>query len=210
MSFKYENLQYGGFKSCGEYDIPIIEPVYIGECPEMIGFNYAKTATNSSGKGVHFFLDDYQFSRLWLRPSNYLNLLQSFELVFSPDFSLYTDFPKAMQIYNHYRKHFLAAYWQKNGITVVPTISWSDEESFDWCFDGEPRCGTVAISSVGTQRNKESKRLFLNGYDEMLKRLQPETVIFYGKIPNECRGNIIRIRAFQEKWRETRTDVFMC
>ena len=49
--------------------------------------------------------------------------------------------PFAMQIYNQYRKHWLAAYWQLNGITVYPTISWSDENSYEWCFDGEPRGG---------------------------------------------------------------------
>lgn len=124
----------------------------------------------------------------------------------SPDFSLYSDFPKALQIYNHYRKHWLGAYWQLNGIEVIPTICWSDESSFEWCFDGEPQGGTVAVSSVGTQLNKQSKQLFLNGYNEMIKRLQPETVIFYGKVPDECMGNIVRIRAFQDKWKEAKVN----
>lgn len=93
-----------------------------------------------------------------------------------------------------------------NGIEVIPTICWSDEESFEWCFDGEPQGGTVAVSSVGTQRNKQSKQLFINGYNEMIKRLQPETVIFYGNVPDECMGNIVRIRAFQDKWKEAKVN----
>lgn len=93
-----------------------------------------------------------------------------------------------------------------HGIKVIPTISWSDESSFEWCFDGEPVGGTVAISSVGTQNNKTAKELFLNGYNEMMKRLEPETVIFYGTIPQECYGNIVRVKAFQEKFREVRID----
>ena len=36
---------------------------------------------------------------------------------------------------------------------MIPSISWSDEHSFDWCFDGDPVRGTVAVSSVGTQMN---------------------------------------------------------
>lgn len=93
-----------------------------------------------------------------------------------------------------------------HGIKVIPTISWSDESSFEWCFDGEPVGGTVAVSSVGTQNNKTAKELFLNGYNEMMKRLEPETVIFYGTIPQECYGNIIRVKAFQEKFREAKID----
>lgn len=81
-----------------------------------------------------------------------------------------------------------------HGMTVYPTISWSDEHSYDWCFDGEPVGGVVAVSSVGTQQNKESKRLFLRGYEEMMKRLSPEWVIFYGKVPEECDWNVIRVK----------------
>lgn len=81
-----------------------------------------------------------------------------------------------------------------HGMTVYPTISWSDEWSYDWCFDGEPVGGVVAVSSVGTQQNKESKRLFLRGYEEMMKRLSPEWVIFYGKVPEECDWNVIRVK----------------
>ena len=125
---------------------------------------------------------------------------RSFEAAF--DFSTYTDMPLAMQIYNHYRKHWLAAYWQLHGMTVYPTISWSDERSYDWCLDGEPVGGIVAVSSVGTQQSKESKRLFLRGYEEMMKRLNPSWVIFYGKVPQECDWNIIRVPPFVEQVRE--------
>ena len=153
-----------------------------------------------------FFLDDYQFERLWRYPMNYIDLLQEFEFILTPDFSLYTDYPKALQIYNHWRKHWLGALWQAYGMTVIPTISWSDRESFSWCFDGTPVGGTVAVSSVGSQRSAESKSLFLDGWNEMLDRVKPETVIFYGDVPKECVGNIIRIRAFHDKFREVKLD----
>ena len=54
--------------------------------------------------------------------------------------------------------------------------------------------GIVAVSSVGTQANAESKRLFLRGYEEMMKRLSPEWVIFYGRVPEECDWNVIRVK----------------
>ena len=105
-------------------------------------------------------------------------------------------------LYNHYRKHWLGAYWQANGINVIPTISWSGKESFDWCFDGEPIGGCVAVSSVGTQINKDTARLFAVGYAEMLARLQPKMIFFYGIIPDGCDGNIFPLTAFQEKFRK--------
>ena len=194
----YENLQKRIFDGVGQYGIPQIKPVRYKEC-EWLGFNYARSEKDRAGKGVHFFLDDYQFNSVWQTPDKYLDMFRQFSHVMSPDFSTYTDFPKAIQIYNHYRKHWLGAYWQGNGITVIPTISWSDESSFDWCFDGEPVGGAVAVSSVGTQMNTTARALFLAGYKEMLKRLQPSQILFYGSIPPECGGGrIVPILTFQD------------
>ena len=200
-----ENLNVAQFETDGKYHIPILEPCKFASC-EFVGFNFAKSAKNKADKGLHFFVDDYQFERLWRRPEQYMGLLSEFQIVMTPDFSLYTDWPKAIQIYNHYRKHWLGAYWQSLGLQVIPTIAWSDNESFDWCFDGTPKGATVAVSSVGTQNNNTSKRLFLAGWHQMMDRLQPETVIFYGNIPDECKGNIIRVKAFSEKFREAKVN----
>lgn len=196
----YENLNKYIFDGAGTFDIPCPFPENI-TADDFIGFNFAKTCKQPHSKGVHFFVDDYQFTRIWSNPDKYLEMLRKFKVVCTPDFSTYTDFPAAVQIYNHYRKHWLGAYWQSNGISVIPTISWSDKSSFEWCFDGEPIGGVVAVSSVGTQKNKDSRRLFIDGYNEMLIRLQPSLIYFYGNIPEECKGNTVRIAAYQEKFR---------
>lgn len=96
--------------------------------------------------------------------------------------------------------------WQNLGYKVIPTVAWSDMDSFEWCFDGYPKGGTVAASSIGTQKSDETKQAFLNGWNEMLRRLEPETVIFYGNVPKECNANIVRIKAFQEKFKEVKAD----
>ena len=79
---------------------------------------------------------------------------------------------------------------------MIPSICWSDEASFDWCFDGEPVGGTVAVSSVGTQKNPEARILFLSGYREMMERLKPSKVIFFGDAPEGCEGNLERHSAY--------------
>jgi len=201
----YENIQKKRFKGVGIYEIPKIQPQEYDYC-EWIGFNYAGRTKNREAKGIHFFLDDYQFIRLWNNIDAYLAMLKQFKYIMSPDFSLYTDFPRSLQIYNQYRKHWLAAYMQMHGLRVIPTICWSVKDSFEWCFDGEPVHGTVAVSSIGTQMNQEKGKLFLDGYNEMLSRLQPEKILFYGRVPEECRGNIVRIKSFCEKWNEVQCD----
>ena len=198
----YENLERRIFDGVGAYGIPQLVPIdYEGGC-EFVGFNNAASCKARGDKGVHFFIDDYQFNRLWTNIDRYVPMLQQFRYVMTPDFSTYTDFPKAIQIYNHYRKHWVGAYLQEAGIRVIPTISWSTPDSFEWCFAGEPAGGTVAVSSVGCMNGQEKKALFRAGYAEMMNRLHPEKIIFYGDVPPECSGDIVRIRAYQEKFKE--------
>ena len=183
-------LELGAFEKAGEYDIPILRPVHLDKRLEWVRFNHAPQIKQREQYGVQFFIDDYLFQRAWNDPPRYAFLLKQFHAAMTPDFSMFLDYPRAVQIYNHWRKHQLGAYWQQMGVTVVPTIGWVDRSSFSWCFDGEPVGGTVAVSSVGTQKSADSKRMFLEGYDEMLSRLRPERILFFGDVPDGCLGNI--------------------
>ena len=192
-----ENIRKWNFFSKNKWNIPNIKGIdQFDENVQFIGFNYAKTCEKQqkTNFGVHFFLDDYQFERLWNRPDKYIQLLLKFKYVLSPDFSMYTDYPKAMQMWKHYQKHWLGAYMELFGIKVIPTIGWSDKENFKWCFDGEPKNSIVAVSSIGTQRNEESRRAFLDGYNKMVEVLKPTTILFWGNIPSELdKTNIIEM-----------------
>lgn len=200
-SIAYENLNRRIFGGVGKYGIPQIYPEsFEGEC-EFVGFNYARGNCRApENKAVHFFLDDYQFDGLWRNVNRYVDKLAKFRYVLTPDFSTYTDFPLAIQIYNHYRKHWVGAYLQEHGCRVIPTISWSTQDSYDWCFDGEPEGGAVAVSSVGCIKSKAAKELFISGYNAMVERLHPESIIFYGIVPTECKGNLVRVERFTDKF----------
>lgn len=154
----YENLQRVMFAGGGPLGIPPLEPTPAPEGkPEWISFNFMRGDAEPEKHGLHFFIDDYQFIRLWDNPDAYLDKLKQYQAVCTPDFSLYTDFPLAVQQFNHFRKHWLGAYWQMHGIQVIPTICWSDTASFDWCFDGEPTNSCVAVSSVAAHRTARQR-----------------------------------------------------
>ncbi len=207
MSYKreIENTTKGIFVGDGKWDIPKtigVTDLDIREWQEtkggvMTGFNYCKSylakQMDTSEIGVHFFLDDYQFERVWLRPSLYVDMLKNFKFLLSPDFSLYTDHPKAVQMYNHYKKQWMSAYWEQQGMQVIPTICWSDSNSFKWCFDGVPRNSIVAVSTKGTQIDTTAKERFYAGYYQMLKRLEPKQILLFGKTPGGLDGHIVEM-----------------
>lgn len=67
MNSAYNNLNIMNFYGVGDYNIP---PIFKNEIKfdNFIGFNFAKTCKNPSENAIHFFLDDYQFERVWEMP----------------------------------------------------------------------------------------------------------------------------------------------
>lgn len=191
----YLNCEKRIFSGTGPYDFPTMEPVNIDVADtEVIGFNYAIGCKHPEDKICHFYLDDYQFERVWNDPNRYVPILKRFKAVLAPDFSMYTDFPKAVQIFNNYRKQWCAAYWQERGVTVIPTIGWSTEDSFEWCFDGVPKHSLVYISTVGGFRNHEdNKGAWLAGYEKCLEVLDPSEILLFGKDFPEIRRHGIMV-----------------
>lgn len=177
----YNQENFGKYEPLlvGKYGIPAINAVFSAPKVEK-WVDFRDKNAIPANNGLHFFIDDYRFADVWNHPDRHIDKLRRYVAVLSPDFSMYMDMPRAMQIYQHYRKQWLSAYWQMLGINVIPTIAWSDRESFEFCFDGVPRGGVVAVSSVGCMKRTEAKSAFLEGYAEMMRRVEPCAVLYYG------------------------------
>ena len=80
--------------------------------------------------------------------------------------------------------------YQQCGITVIPTVSWGLPQSYHFCFNGIEEGSVVAVSTVGVRTEKD---FFLQGYNELLRRIKPSAVICYGKPFEEMQGKIITV-----------------
>lgn len=95
----------------------------------------------------------------------------------SPDFSLYIGMPLPMMQWNTYRSRMLGNLWLNMGLRVIPTITWADERSYDFCFEGIKQGSAVAISNIGIH-SKEEKHYFESGYQKMREIVRPSQIIF--------------------------------
>lgn len=196
IDFKSKKLDYGAERlktdraynlhlvdrgGCGAGGFPELDPVEALP-DDLMGFNYAKStdAEAKRGNGCHFFIDDYQFERVWTSPEKYLDVLKPFGCVLTPDFSLYMDMPAPMQAWNRYRSQALGRYWQDSGLTVVPTLNWAQPESYTFCFEGVPRHSTVATSTVGVKGDADALAVWMDGMREAMRRVEPSRVLLYG------------------------------
>ena len=150
---------------------------------------------------VHFFLDDYRFETVWSRPNKALEALQGYRTLLTPDFSLYADYPLSLQIWNTYRSRWCGAYWHSLGFQVIPTLSWSTSESYDFCFAGIAQQSLVSISTLGL--NSRSDALFEQGYRVMLERLHPSQLLCYGTLPPRLDG-LADVKCYDTRWQALR------
>ena len=184
----YNLHDYDPERVTGPYDLPVLKKCdYVPE--NLIGFNYMLSTVDRDA-GIHFFIDDYQFERVWGSPHQYMEKLGEFPCVLTPDFSLYMDMPLAMKIWNTYRSRLIGQIMFDEGIQVIPTLQWAGPETFDFVFDGIEGGGTVAVSTVGVMKDKEAKKIWRAGMEKALERIHPKTVVCYGAKIDFDFGNI--------------------
>lgn len=156
-------------------DYPVLSSILDDIDIQLVMCNdYRKINQNSV---VSTFIDDYILERYWNNPIKYINYFNKAKYVMSPDFSLLIGMPKPMQQWNVYRNRLVGYVWQNAGINVIPTISWSNRSSFDFCFEGVSVGSCVAVSNIGC-RNEENKYHFDLGFKMMKEILIPKNILF--------------------------------
>lgn len=169
------NLNKGIFPGSNEFGIPEMKAQDF-QVKKLLPYR----VDGSRDGTAHFFLDDYRFERCWKNPDSQLEELGKYDGVLTPDFSLYLDYPKALQIWQVYRNRWLGCYWQSLGLQVIPTVGWSDKNSFEFAFLGIEKHSPVAVGTVGVLKDKNAIKLFMQGFEEMMHRLEPNKVLIYG------------------------------
>lgn len=205
-------------KVTGEWDMPVLAQCL--SVPKIDMYPYDKKKQYSANAvfgdyALHFFMEDAIFQKIWLQPKRTLEPIRRIGLAITPDFSLYSDWSLSTQIWQTYRTRWVGAYWAANQVEVIPSVSWSDERSFEFCFDGLPVGGTFAIATMEVAE-PEAKPLFAAGFKEFLRRCNPDVVLVYGQLfkdiiePNcddyncEVRRYKSRIHALKHKLAEKR------
>ena len=159
---------------------------------------------------VHFFLEDYRFEAVWSTPLKGISYVKRVGFALSPDFSLYRDWPLTLQLFNVYRNRWCGAYWASEGVRVIPTVSWSDEASYPFCFMGVGRGSPVAVSTVGVSlSDPEERSLFEGGFREMLSRIEPRAVLVQAEsLPPGLLEDVglggAEVRLYPPRWKSIR------
>lgn len=164
----------------GNYQMPKLK-AYNGNIPsDIIAFHRAKYHGGNQSLFIHFFLPDEKFRKAIAAPETYLGVFRKFGGIISPDASVYVDMPLPYVMSNSFTNKLIGAWLQKQGIPVIPNVSWSRKWSYDFCFEGFPKNSIIAVNSTGIGNDSRAKAEWIAGYRQMLKVLQPTLILRYG------------------------------
>lgn len=196
-AFLVGNAQF----SKGKYDMPVVKSNIV-ELPTSV-FSYQKVGKKTlelpPKTALHFFNYDYIFdgkygiwnaliSGIEFKRGFNLKKLEGFDCIIAPDFSLYLDMPLAWQIWNIYRSRVVVHALQELGYRVIVNARWTDETSYNFCFEGIETGSIVSVGSHGCSNKLTDRRLFDTGLVELINRVKPTAIIIYGSVTDSMKA----------------------
>lgn len=172
------------------YGFPLIAP-FSGVVPErLVAYNqitetlFPEDEASKKNSAVHFYLSDYKIESAWKWQERSLEKIARVGIAISPDFSIVDTFPLPVKMYNKYRNHWLAAFWQSQGLQVISNVPTSWDENTYMMLSGFPRKSVIALSSVGQVSSRAAKEYFCHRFEILVDFLEPTDVILHGVAPD--------------------------
>ena len=149
----------------GQFQIPMLPKVDFSP-GKSIDFASSKSRSLKGHKDltVNFYIDDKSFLQVWNQPDQYIEHLKCFNSVCSPDFTIASGMPSALNIYNLYRNHALGYYWAVMGVKIIPSVNIISPKEMPWIFDGTPHRSTVSCCTNGRVRSKSARMEFCENF----------------------------------------------
>lgn len=199
-SSPFQLKNYANFPSSNALGFPDLLPELLIDCPKDVGVwsgahskkhpyyiavynNITMKALDKSTALLAFYTHDSKFERIFTNAGEVIEkiLAAGFLGVVSPNFSIYSNWPRIVQMFQVYKSRWVSRYMQGVGIGVIPDVDWAGVESLDFCFDGIPfglPCVSVQMQTKLTEESDfENRRM---GIKAIVEKLKPETLLVYG------------------------------
>ncbi len=141
-------------KSVRRFTEPYLPDVqYFGEYPvisnnkqDFKNISFTRYGSGASGP-FHCFVDDWRLEAIWRDPLYMVDRAFHAGTVVLPDFSIFPHYPNMLAKYQVWRSRLIGAYWQLQGVTIIPVLQWTSSEDvyIEQYFQGLKQCQVVAV-----------------------------------------------------------------
>ena len=179
----------------GDYDMPVV-----GNFDDVSSIDYLalysdlQDYSKTENTCVCFYQYDHVFDGIHglfnsivyqdeERLNKYRVRFKNVKYIIGPDYSLFGDFPNALQIFNVYKSRICICWLIANtNAIVIPNVRWTFDFSFDYCLDGIKEGSNIAISTLGQLKDEDNREMFLYGLKNVIDTIKPKAIITYGFI----------------------------
>ena len=177
----------------GDYDMPVV-----GNFEDISVIDYIALYSDTSEYNktentcVAFYQYDHVFDGVHglynsiiykdeERLNKFRERFRKVKYIIAPDYSLFGDFPNALQIFNVYKSRVCMCWLIANTeAKILPNVRWTFPFTFEYCFDGIMKGSNIAIGVLGQIRDKENRKMFLDGLKVAIDRIEPKCILVYG------------------------------
>jgi hypothetical protein len=111
-----------------DYGVPLLDITMQANCLEAPFAGWGTVPRKDKMTGTyHFYVEDYRFENIWKNPLDIVN--SSCHSIVEPNFSVFDDMPKAVALWQMYRKRWLSRWFQSAGITIFVDLNISERHT---------------------------------------------------------------------------------
>ncbi|MCF7994979.1 MAG: DUF4417 domain-containing protein [Chromatiaceae bacterium] len=172
----------------GTYGIPSLQPQTFDLPPNLrlLPYRSRLDRLDPNRDVCHFYLDDYRFESTWTRLDIGACHVSGYFATLTPRLQPLSRLAHRRSALEHLPKPLARSLLAGGGLRVIPTVNWSDQHSFTFCFDGTPPGQLLSIGTADCRRTHVQRR-FDAGLAAMLERLQPRALIVYCRLQPQQR-----------------------
>ena len=177
----------------GDYDMPVVGNFDdIGVIDYIALYSDTSEYNKTENTCVAFYQYDHVFDGIHglynsiiyqdeERLNKFRERFKGVKYIVAPDYSLFGDFPNALQIFNIYKSRVCMCWLIANTkAKILPNVRWTFPFTFEYCCDGIMKGSNIAIGVLGQIRDKENKKMFLDGLKVAIDRIEPKRILVYG------------------------------
>lgn len=90
---------------------------------------------------------------------------------------------------------------QRNGCVGVPFLRWGLKNTYDFSFSAVEPEGTIAVGTIGCFGNRETRKVFEDGFGPMREIVRPKRVLVIGSdrsgVFDEARQDGVEIISYE-------------
>ena len=104
-----------------EWGIPLLDISRQADAFDLPIETWGAKARGTKAGTLHFYTEDSRFNAIWQNPAHVLKA-QAINVV-EPNFSVYDQVPRAVALWQTYKKRWLARYWQSQDVRIFVDLN---------------------------------------------------------------------------------------